>query len=570
MKYIYFNIIALALILKAMSIDSSAQPALEPVRVAVVTEGHSFDRDAFTQMFDSLEHITWKEHKNPDAQKLLKPENSQNYDVLVFYDTWNEITDDLKKDYLNLVKRGKPVLFLHHGICSYSEWPEFSQVVGSKYLFKKETIEGEEYKPSTYHEDVEISVQVADKNHFITRGISDFVIHDEVYGGLWQSDGVHTLLETKHRDSSPKLLYTHLYEGTRIVTMIPGHGAGAMGDPNYRRVLGRSLLWLAGKENQFGEESGIVLAYVTSWSRIMPDPNMVTHINYAFGHVNKTFNGVRIDNPDRLRAIVELKKQKPALKVMLSIGGWGSGNFSEMAASSENRIAFASDCLKVVETFGLDGIDLDWEYPTSKAANISASADDTDNFTLLMKEIRKAIGKDKLLTFASPAGAGYVDFKALEPIVDFVNVMTYDMGNPPKHHASLYRSEHVGWICAQEGVDKHIEAGIPAHKLTLGMPFYGRGTDGIGGYITYGKILELGEAYTRSWDAKAMVPYLTDKEGKLVCTYEDPSSISIKCDYIRKRGLLGAMYWEYGCDDEEGSLRRAVYQGLKGINDKLD
>ena len=182
MKHIYFNIIALALILRAMSIDSLAQPASEPVRVAVVTEGHSFDRGAFTQMFDSLEHITWKEHKNPDAQKLLKSENSQNYDVLVFYDTWNEITDELKKDYLNLVRGGKPVLFLHHGICSYSEWPEFSQMVGSKYLFKNETI-GEGYKPSTYHEDVEIPVQVVDKNHFITR-TSDFVIHDEVYGGL--------------------------------------------------------------------------------------------------------------------------------------------------------------------------------------------------------------------------------------------------------------------------------------------------------------------------------------------------------------------------------------------------
>lgn len=568
MKYIYINIIMLSLILKIMSFESLAQHAPEPVRVAVITEGHSFDRDAFTQMFDSLEHITWKEHKNPDAQKLFKPENARNYDVLVFYDTWNEITDDLKKEYLDLVKGGKPVLFLHHGICSYPEWPEFSKMVGSKYLFKDEKIEGTEYKPSTYHEDVEIPVQITDKNHFITQGISDFVIHDEVYGDLWQSDGVHSLLETKRTDSSPKLLYTHLYEGTRIVTMIPGHGAGAMGNPDYRKILGRSLLWLAGKENLSSDYSGIVLAYVTSWSRIMPDPNMVTHINYAFGHVNKTFNGVRIDNPDRLGAIVELKKQKPTLKVMLSIGGWGSGNFSEMAASGETRTAFAADCLRIINTFGLDGIDLDWEYPTSKAANISASADDTDNFTLLMKEIRKAIGKDNLLTFASSAGAGYVDFKALEPIVDFVNIMTYDMGNPPKHHAALYRSEHVGWICAQEGIDKHIEAGIPAYKLTMGMPFYGRGTDKIGGYLAYGKILELDEFYTRSWDAKAMVPYLTDKEGKLVCTYEDPSSISIKCDYIRKRGLLGAMYWEYGCDDEEGSLRRAVYQSLKGIKNK--
>ena len=86
----------------------------------------------------------------------------------------------------------------------------------------------------------------------------------------------------------------------------------------------------------------VVVAYVTSWSKVMPDPTVMTHINYAFGHVNEQFNGVRIDNEQRLRDIVALKKQQPKLLVMLSIGGWGSGRFSEMAASEENRMAFAS------------------------------------------------------------------------------------------------------------------------------------------------------------------------------------------------------------------------------------
>ena len=88
----------------------------------------------------------------------------------------------------------------------------------------------------------------------------------------------------------------------------------------------------------------MVVAYVTSWTDVQPDPSVMTHINYAFGHVNNTFDGVRIDNPDRLRAISGLKQQNPKLKVLLSVGGWGSGRFSEMAATDSTRRAFAADC----------------------------------------------------------------------------------------------------------------------------------------------------------------------------------------------------------------------------------
>lgn len=68
----------------------------------------------------------------------------------------------------------------------------------------------------------------------------------------------------------------------------------------------------------------VVVAYVTSWTQVIPDPQVMTHLNYAFGAVNQTFNGVEISNPERLKAMVALKKQNPKLKVLLSIGGVGS------------------------------------------------------------------------------------------------------------------------------------------------------------------------------------------------------------------------------------------------------
>ena len=311
-------------------------------------------------------------------------------------------------------------------------------------------------------------------------------------------------------------------------------------------------------------DSKVVVAYVTSGSEVMPDPQYMTHINYAFGHVNESFNGVKIDNEERLRQIVDLRKQKPELKVLLSIGGWGSGRFSEMAANDEYRRAFAADCDRVVKEFALDGIDIDWEYPTSSMANISSSPDDTENFTLLMQDIRAAIGNEKELTLATVASARYIDFKAILPSVDFVNIMAYDMASAPKHHSALYPSGHSGDITSDGAVTAHLKAGVPPSKLVMGMPFYGRGGDGYPSFQDYNKVGNTDTQYTEKWDEVAQVPYLADKNDTLVFGFENPRSLAIKCQYILDKDLLGGMYWDYSGDNEQGDLRRTVAENLLG------
>lgn len=311
-------------------------------------------------------------------------------------------------------------------------------------------------------------------------------------------------------------------------------------------------------------DSKVVVAYVTSWSEVMPDPQYMTHINYAFGHVNESFNGVKIDNEERLRQIVDLRKQKPELKVLLSIGGWGSGRFSEMAANDEYRRAFAADCDRVVKEFALDGIDIDWEYPTSSMANISSSPDDTENFTLLMQDIRAAIGNEKELTLVTVASARYIDFKAILPSVDFVNIMAYDMASAPKHHSALYPSGHSGDITSDGAVTAHLKAGVPPSKLVMGMPFYGRGGDGYPSFQDYNKVGNTDTQYTEKWDEVAQVPYLADKNDTLVFGFENPRSLAIKCQYILDKDLLGGMYWDYSGDNEQGDLRRTVAENLLG------
>lgn len=317
----------------------------------------------------------------------------------------------------------------------------------------------------------------------------------------------------------------------------------------------------------------VVVAYVTSWSDVMPDPARVTHVNYAFGHVSDSFDGLRIDNEARLRSIVALKDASPDIKVLLSVGGWGSGRFSEMAASDKYRAAFAAECARVVDEIGLDGIDIDWEYPTSSAADISSSPEDTDNFTLLMKEIRSAIGPGKLLTAATVCSAQYIDFPSILPFVDFINIMSYDMGWAPFHNAPLRHADPegnispivAGWT-VDKAVSAHLEAGIPKEKLVMGMPLYGRAAPNspYSGFSDYRDIRGPVEGHTEIWDEIARVPYYADETGRLVLGFDNIRSISEKCDYILENGLRGGMYWDYAGDNDAGDLTRTIASKILG------
>lgn len=323
----------------------------------------------------------------------------------------------------------------------------------------------------------------------------------------------------------------------------------------------RTLLCLALALGLLGPISAqrLVVAYVGAGSDVMPDMRLMTHIDYAFGHVNETFDGIRISRPERLEAIVAAKGD---VKVCLSIGGWGSGRFSEMAATEAGRKAFALDCARVIRQYNLDGIDLDWEYPTSSAAGISSSPEDTENFTLLMKEIRSAIGPDMLLTLASAASAKFIDFEAILPVIDWVNVMSYDMGRPPRHNAALRRSPNAGFTM-EGALERHLAAGIPKEKIVMGMPFYGHGNrKDYPDYVDYKDQKPPKEGLHEVWDDVAKIPYYADADGRMVLGFDNVRSIRAKCEFILSRGVLGGMYWEYSCDNEALDLSRTVAECL--------
>ena len=307
----------------------------------------------------------------------------------------------------------------------------------------------------------------------------------------------------------------------------------------------------------------IIVGYATYWDKTMPDPTYLTHINYSFAHIKSDFESLDVKSESRLAQIAALKTTNPGLKVLLSVGGWGAGNFSEMAADDTHRKNFCKNCLAVVKKYDLDGIDLDWEYPTSNSAGISSSPNDTKNFNYLLRDLREVLGDSKLITMASSANAKYVDFKTAIQFLDFVNIMTYDMGKPPYHNAGLYASTKTKRSC-DESIELHYKAGVPYDKIVLGIPFFGHGNgvEFTSETIDYNEIKF--DGYTKCWDDKAMVPYLTNSSGDMVLSYDDEVSVGMKADMVKQRGLKGAMYWNIEADGKDWPLSKAIASRLIG------
>lgn len=301
-----------------------------------------------------------------------------------------------------------------------------------------------------------------------------------------------------------------------------------------------------------------IATYVYSGAERMPDPTLVTTINYAFAKMNEERTGLNIDNEPRFRKIVALKHINPNLKVVLCIGG-SSESLSQMAADPAKRSALAGDCNRIIKEYGIDGIDFDWEFPGYRGG----APDDSVNFTHVLHAVRDSIGADKLLTIAGGGDIPGIEVSNVVDIIDYFNVMAYDLcGEIPSHHTSLYRSDLTGWRSVEEVVEDYLAHGVPYDKMLLGLGFYGRGD---GKYYTawtaYYDCKPYGEL-TEHWDSTACVPYITDVQGNFAVGFDNPRSIEIKCDYIKQHGFRGAMDWRTELDDDNLSLARTAAKCL--------
>jgi chitinase len=135
-----------------------------------------------------------------------------------------------------------------------------------------------------------------------------------------------------------------------------------------------------------------IVGYVTSQTDIWDvDAEKLTHVNYAFAQVSEadTIGFQNETAPQHLAQLQALKARNPDLKLLVSVGGWGAENFSEAALTDSSRATFARSAVRMVKRYGLDGADIDWEFPGQAVGGIEARPDDKRNFTLLLKTLRR-------------------------------------------------------------------------------------------------------------------------------------------------------------------------------------
>jgi len=271
-----------------------------------------------------------------------------------------------------------------------------------------------------------------------------------------------------------------------------------------------------------------------------------------------------------------------SVKLMASIGGWSMcKHFPEMATDSAKRNKFISDC-KTLINMGFDGIDIDWEYPGSAGMNIANYSDqDYHNFTILMQEIRKAIGSDKIITAAFsavPASLDKFEWELLDQEMNYYNIMSYDLNGgwseKAGHNSALYsNSDEFSW----DRTFKYLTQtkNINPEKINMGLAFYGRGVttqaqafynaptlktmqsfwvDGtlnsasdlinwkvFEGSPTYSYIKNNTKGWIEHWDNVAKVPYMT--KDNYFLSYDNPASIREKANYIVNNNGGGVIIW---------------------------
>ncbi|XP_037930954.1 probable chitinase 2 [Teleopsis dalmanni] len=368
----------------------------------------------------------------------------------------------------------------------------------------------------------------------------------------------------------------------------------------------------------------VVVCYISTWAVYRPshgaysidnfDPNLCTHVVYAFAGLDITQSAIKSLDPWQdlkeeygkggYERLTGLKRMHPHLKVSLAIGGWneGSKNYSILVADAMQRGRFVKQVTSFIRKYNFDGLDLDWEYPTQRGGNPS----DRENFVKLTKELREEFDQYNLLLTSAIGAAKNVidqayDVRQLSRYLDFLHIMCYDYhGSWDKkigYNAPL-KSSSSDVLSVQFTIDYLLKLGAPSHKIVVGLPFYGRtfktpfsgnindDSEGVGfqgpytredGFLGYNEICNILSNKTSGWVTEFDVEtsqMLGRSERDVfnglvrVVTFDNSRSIANKVKFAMGKDLAGLMVWSVDTDDFIGDClpEEDIYMDYEFVN----
>ena len=292
------------------------------------------------------------------------------------------------------------------------------------------------------------------------------------------------------------------------------------------------------------------------------DLSVVTHVIHAFAWPDTEGNVLSYSN--MLSSSHSETIHAGGGKILLALGGWGNDvGFATVAADAQLRTTFINNLIDICDTYGYDGIDMDWEYPQSN--------NERQNLNYLIAEMDSSFNEHNpnwLITMAVPVSnwsGQWFDFSFLQFYVDFFNAMTYDMHgswtNDAGHNSPLYQSPPGDPDGSCETAMNYLinTRGIPEGQINLGLPFWGKRyfasdiNESFTGDVAdkrYNEIPNLiGNGWEYNWDNIAFCPYLRKDDYSKIITYDNPESIGYKCEYAIELELGGVMIWALGYDE---------------------
>lgn len=211
----------------------------DAVRVLLVTGGHDHEA-SFYGIFEGNRKLRVNVDPHPVA---FRKDLRKDYDVIVLYDSIQELPEVQRKHLKSFVESGKGLVLLHHAVVDLADWEWWwREVVGGLYVLK--AMPG--MPASSYLHDVEMVVNPAG-SHPIVKGLPQMRLYDETYKQVWLREGVEQLLRVDHPESDKVIGWIGPCTTSKVVVLQPGHGRESHESPWYRTLVYRAILWSAGR-----------------------------------------------------------------------------------------------------------------------------------------------------------------------------------------------------------------------------------------------------------------------------------------------------------------------------------